>query len=54
MRKVIEYKYNMQFQYERRGNEVLWYTEQNKYIGATTADFAEVAKLLDSYIEEYR
>ena len=50
-RRVIEYKYNMQFQYERRGEEILWYTEQNKYIGVTTDSFFEVCKLLDEYIE---
>ena len=48
---VIEYKYNMQFQYRYRDEEVLWYTEQNKYIGATTENFFEICKLLDEYIE---
>lgn len=48
---VIEYKYNMQFQYRYRDEEILWYTEQNKYIGATTENFFEICKLLDEYIE---
>lgn len=47
---VIEYKYNMQFQYRRKGEQILWYTEQNKYLGATTDNYFEIAKLLDQYI----
>lgn len=51
MRKVIVYKYNIQFQYKQTDNYIEWYTEQNEYIGATTTDFFEVCKLLDNYIE---
>ena len=51
MKKVIAYKYNIQFQYERCGHRIKWYTEQNKYIGETSTDFFEVSALLDKYID---
>lgn len=50
MRKVIVYKYNIQFQYKQVGKRIEWYTEQNKYLGTTTTDFFEVCELLDNYI----